>query len=124
MITGQVNSRNEAIIPIHLLNLTRQTRDTEAVLDTGFSGFLMLPMDIIAELQLPYMESRYFTLGDQRSVSFDLYAVSILWDGTMRRVLALAKSGGSPLVGMALLKGYTLFLDAVDGGEVRIELRR
>ena len=31
------------------------------------------------------------------------------------------ETGGDPLIGMALLEGYRLTIDAVDGGRVTIE---
>jgi hypothetical protein len=40
MITGVVNASREAIIRLVITGPSRQQRDTEAIIDTGFTGFL------------------------------------------------------------------------------------
>ena len=122
MIIGQVNARTEAIIPVTIKYSARQTRILDAVIDTGFSGYLSLPIASIAALQLMFSEARVFSLGDNTQVNFDLYEATLMWDGQERDVLVLA-SDAHPLVGMSLLKGFLITIDAIDGGEVRIEPR-
>lgn len=122
MIIGQVNPRNEAIIPVHVGAAGGQKLTLDARIDTSFSDYLSLPLATITALQLPYVETRTYSLGNNTRVDFDLYSATILWDGQERTILVLA-SEAHPLVGMALLKGFRLYIDAVDGGEVRIEAR-
>lgn len=122
MITGKVNSRLQAVIPIYIDTITGQVQTFAAIVDTGFSDALMLPLSDIRTLGLPLIETRPFSLGNDAKVDFDLYGAIIQWDGQERHVLVLA-SLSPTLVGMTLLKGYTLFIDAIDGGEVRIMLR-
>ena len=43
MIQGAVNAAYEAVIPLTVQGPAGQTQDIEAVIDTGFSGFLTLP---------------------------------------------------------------------------------
>lgn len=45
----------------------------------------------------------------------------VLWEGLERPVRVIA-SGDQPLIGMALLNGYRIMIDAVDGGGVTVEL--
>lgn len=99
-----------------------QTLALDAVIDTGFSGYLTLPIATISALQLSYSSSRVFALGDNSQVNLDLYEATILWDGVDKDILVLA-SEAHPLVGMSLLRGFHIFIDAIDGGEVRIEAR-
>jgi predicted aspartyl protease len=68
------------------------------------------------------MMTRFYELGDGNRVEFDIHRVKVLWDGQERDVEALV-TGGGVLVGMSLLHGYHLFVDVVDGGEVRIKAR-
>ena len=54
MIQGVVNAANEAIITIPLQGSEGRTREIEAVVDTGYSGFLTLPTGLVDELGLPF----------------------------------------------------------------------
>ncbi len=93
-----------------------------AMIDTGFSGYLTLPLITITTLHLNFVGPRFFSLGNRTRVSFDTYEASVRWDGGERDVVVLA-SETYALVGMSLLKGFRVTFDAVDGGEVRIERR-
>lgn len=97
-----------------------QSEETEAAIDTGFTGFLTLSPALVELLQLPYWEASEFTLGDGSSVRLDVYKGRVSWDGLVREVLILEAEGTS-LVGMSLLYGYRLTMDVVDGGPVTIE---
>ena len=44
--------------------LQRQTREIEAVIDTGYNGFLTLPTATVAELQLPFLGPSRATLAN------------------------------------------------------------
>lgn len=66
--------------------------------------------------------TRFYELGDGNPVEFDIHLLSVLWDGQEQHGEALVTNGGV-LLGMSLLRGYHLFIDVIDGGEVRIEAR-
>ena len=55
MITGVVNALLDATIRVRVSGPTGQELELEAVVDTGFSGFLTLPPGSIAELGLPWL---------------------------------------------------------------------
>lgn len=120
MIQGFVSSRREAMLSLVIGNTNKKRQVIDAVIDTGFNGFLTLPATIIATLELPWNASDIVTLGDGSETLFDLYAATVIWDGQYREV-DIAESETEPLVGMALLYGYRLQIDAVEGGIVRIE---
>jgi len=52
--------------------------------------------------------------------TFDIYAATVIWDGTPCNILAEAAST-APLVGMALLSGYDVCIQVRNGGRVLIE---
>jgi clan AA aspartic protease len=120
MIYGVVNLRREATLPLVIGNLTGQREVIDTVIDTGFDGFLSLPSEIIARLGLPWTISNLATLGDGSEVLFDFYTGTIIWDGQYRTI-DIAESETEPLLGMAMLYGYRLQIDNVEGGSVKIE---
>ena len=115
-----MNLRCEAMLSLVVGNAGGQRQVINTVIDTGFNGFLTLPSAVIAALDLPWNASDIVTLGDGSETLFDLYAVTIIWDGQYRKI-DVAESETEPLIGMALLYGYRLQVDAIEGGIVRIE---
>jgi predicted aspartyl protease len=69
---------------------------------------------------LPWSASDLVTLGDGSETLFDLYIANVIWDGQYREIY-IAESETEPLIGMALLYGYRLQVDNVEGGIVKIE---
>ncbi len=120
MIQGTVNARREAILPLVVGNASGQRQVIDTVIDTGFNGFLTLPSVLITSLRLSWNASDIVTLGDGSDALFDLYAATIIWDGEYREI-DVAESETEPLIGMALLYGYRLQIDAIEGGIVKIE---
>lgn len=94
--------------------------EIEAIVDTGFDGELQLPPELIRRLGYPYEGSALGTLADGSEGRFDYHSGKVLWHGTEREVIVIA-SDGDPLVGMALLGGSRLTVDAVPSGAVRVE---
>jgi len=120
MMQGVVNLRCEATLTVVVGNSNRKLEAFNTVIDTGFSGFLSLPSSIIASLSLPWTGSDIVTLGDGSETLFDLYTAIVIWDGQYREIY-IAESETEPLLGMALLYGYRLQVDTVEGGLVRVE---
>ena len=120
MIHGQVNPRTEAVIPVIIRDAVAGPLTLDAVIDTGFSGYLTLPVATIVALQIPFLSSRVFSLGNNTQANFDIYMAVVFWDGQDRDVKVLA-SDALLLIGMSLLKGFRMTIDVVVGGEVRIE---
>ena len=120
MIQGITNLRCEATLPLVVGNAVGKRKAVDTVIDTGFNGFLTLPSAVITVLDLPWNASDLVTLGDGSEALFDLYSATIIWDGQYREI-DIAESETEPLIGMALLYGYRLQIDAIEGGIVRIE---
>jgi hypothetical protein len=55
MIHGVVSRNREATISLVIVNENRQTKLITALIDTGYTGFLSLPSEIITELNLPWV---------------------------------------------------------------------
>ena len=112
MIEGTVNAHLEAVVTLPLLGPSGQAREVDAVVDTGFNGYLVLPPTLVADLGLP-------VVGDGEA-AFDVYGVTMLWDGQLRYVETGAV-GVNPLVGMAILENHDLSIHVREGGRVVIQ---
>ena len=119
MIEGVVNAAREAVVTLHLQEPEGRTRDIEAVVDTGYSGFLTLPTTLVAELGLPFAYMGQAFLANDAQVDFDVHYATVLCDGQPRDIEADA-TGSTPLVGMLLLDRHSLNIEVVDGGRVVI----
>ncbi len=58
------------------------------------------------------------TLGDGSEVVFEIYKASVIWDG-QEQIIDVADSDADPLVGMGLLYGIKLQIEAIEGGALQ-----
>ena len=94
MIAAVVNGGREAIIRLPVRGFDRRQHVVEAIIDTGFTGFLTLPTSLIDELRLPGIARMGALLASGREVLLDLYEVAIEWDGRWLTVLLVAAVWG------------------------------
>lgn len=120
MMFGLVNNNCEAIIKIAVGRIGSPKIAIDAVIDTGFTSYLSLPLSVITDLGLPWHYRDTGTLGDGSEVVFEIYKASVIWDG-QNQIIDVAASDTDPLVGMGLLFGFKLQIEAVEGGWVTIE---
>jgi clan AA aspartic protease len=119
MMQGRVNQRCEATLAIAVRN-NEKTQMIDTVIDTGFSGFLTLPSDMITSLGFSWEGRDVATLGDGTFCTFEVYIGLVIWDGQYREIY-INESETVPLIGMQLLRGYELRIQAIEGGLVTIE---
>ena len=120
MMQGIVDQNCEATIRLVLGNVDSQRQMIDAVIDTGFTGFLTLPSSVLADLNLRAYRREEGILGDGSTCVFDVYRGLVIWDGELRRI-DINESDTEPLVGMGLLYGYRMQLDVIEGGTVTIQ---
>lgn len=111
MMQGRVNFNCEATISLVVSN-GNKLKSIDALIDTGFTGFLSLPSAIIAELDLPWSYRERVTLGDGSETLFDMYDARVIWDGQYRDIEVNAAET-QPLLGMRMLRGYRLQVDPI-----------
>lgn len=109
MIHGIVTSDYEAVISLVVIGSMGQREPIEAVVDTGFDGWLSLPRSLINELELPWKHQASALLGDGSQCDFDVHGGTILWD-RKQRLVSIDASDTTPLVGMRLLEGWEMVL--------------
>ena len=92
------------------------------VIDTGFTGHLILPAGAVRSLSLPERGFVEVELADGEMATLGVYEARVLWHGRRHRVPVYEADGG-PLLGMSLLRGSTLTIEVIPGGEVLIAER-
>jgi len=121
MITGVVNAEFEPIIPLSIRRSDGQIFPQDAIVDTGFNGWLSLPPDLITQLNLRWKRRGRAMLGDGSECIFNIYEAVVIWDGTLLTI-PVDEADSEPLVGMSLMEGYQLTIQVSEGGQV--ELRK
>ena len=117
MMIGVVSANREAIIRLPLLDANGQSHEIGAVVDTGFNGSLTLPPVMIAPLGLTWRSRGSAILANGSVEECDIYSGVVVWDEQPRPVL-IETADTVPLVGMSLIWGYELLVQAINGGIV------
>ncbi|WP_197484929.1 clan AA aspartic protease [Phormidesmis priestleyi] len=98
---------------------SKQLKSVRAIIDTGFTGDLTLPRNIIDQLGFTLRGFQRVILGDGSLQYFEMFVGVVIWDGKMREVEINAAETNS-LIGMGLLEDYKLEMEGRPNGEVRI----
>jgi clan AA aspartic protease len=98
MIVGVVNSVREAIIPLSVRGPDGQI-EIDAVIDTGFNGYISLSRALISELGFPFRRRGRAVLADGSEIIFDVYEAIVICEEERRR-LEVDEADTDPLVGM------------------------
>lgn len=114
MIEGFVNDDLEPIIEVELIGYGGNTEKVFATIDTGFNGYLCLAENLIDSMDLTYINSDFFELGNCEIVENDVFAGRIIFDGIECEVLVILSTSHEVLIGTSLLKTKTLFIDFVN----------
>ena len=120
MIEGAVNAALEAVVILSLRGPSGQVQETDVVIDTGYDGFITLPSPLVQELGLPFRFRGRAVLANGSEETFDVYGVTVFWDGEPRSIEADAV-GTEPLAGMLLLDTHSLYVEVADGGRVVVQ---
>ena len=120
VIIGTVDARLNAIVNIALLGRNSRRQTVEVVIDTGFDGYLTLPYQVVARLEFPWVRSQTVILGDGNPQPCDVYDGEISWNNQLRSI-EIEAADTQPLIGMALMCGFDLHIEVVEGGTVALE---
>jgi clan AA aspartic protease len=118
MITGIVRDL-EPIIPLSVCDAAGKVYTQDAIIDTGFDGWLSLPLDLIQLLNLNWKRRGRAILGDGSECVFNVYEAVIIWDGDLLTI-PIDEADSEPLVGMSLMEGYQLTMQIFEGGIVEL----
>ena len=120
MIRGEVSGDQQALVTIEIIDAEGHPRPVEVILDTGFTGYLTLPSETIRQLGLAPVGRRTFEPANGELFEFEAHLAAVSWHEHLTDAMVL-RSDGDPLLGMTLLWGSRVTLDAVAQGEVSIE---
>jgi len=101
VITGVVNDGLEATIRL-TLHGSLARKDVDAIVDTGFDGYLTLPPALIAALGFAWRCRTGGILADGGERVFDIHEGTVIWDGRLRRIAIDAAATITPLAVMGL----------------------
>ncbi len=118
MITGIVRDF-EPILPFSVCGSDGKVYTQDAIVDTGFDGWLSLPPDLIAQLNLRWKRRGRAILGDGSACVFNVYEAIVVWDGDPLTI-PVDEADSDPLIGMSLMEGYRLMVQVFEGGLVEL----
>lgn len=119
MIVGIVRGR-EPLIRLTIRGLRGREQEIEAVVDSGYTGWLTLPPTLIAALSLRWQTFGRGVLADGSVSAFDVYHAKVVWDGRVRSII-VDEFDSTPLVGMAMMRGYEYKMQVRARGKVTIK---
>ena len=97
-----------------------ELRQSEVIIDTGFTGWIALPGTVIETLGLTKRAGVPATLATGEVRELDTYFARVFWLGALRPAI-VSETEDQHLLGMQLLRGNVITIQAWDGGDVIIE---
>ncbi len=119
MIHGTVYGR-EATIPLEFFGPLGNSAILTVAIDTGYTGVLLLPQNIIATLGLTLNGSRQVRLADGTVIALETFDVEVRWHDQVISVIA-SKIDSEPLLGMSMLSNNRLTMEVRNNGAVTVE---
>lgn len=120
MIAGRVRGEIDAVIPITVRSRLQSSLAIDAVVDTGFDGFLSLPPNSISSLALLQTAEVFVQLANGCEDKMRGFEAEVDWDET-RISIEVAEVDCEPLIGMRMMRGFRLTVDVLDNGTVTVE---
>lgn len=121
MIEGIIQEAGTPILELRIIGKGDTEIATGGILDTGFDGFLCLPIPLAVSLGLELINVTRTELADGTIVEDELVFAGLAeWDGAVIDVDILLTRSRDVLIGTAFLKGYQVQLD-YQANTVRIE---
>ena len=110
----------DLLVTVEIGRVQENFQPVEVVVDTGFSGELALPSELIQSLGLEYIDDVRVVMADRQARWVGAYDGSVSWHGEPIAVIVLDIES-EPLLGMGLLLGSRLTVSCRSNGPVVIE---
>ena len=105
--TGRVTATREGLLRLHL----SVGETVECLVDTGFTGSLVLPQALVTRLNLPLVGREVFEMVGGRQFIASIAFAEIEWLGETRTVRVIVSE--DTLLGTELLEGTRLMIDYI-----------
>jgi len=120
MIEGYISTTGTPVLEIKVEG-KREDITAEGILDTGFDGYLCLPISIAVSLGLELIKVVRTELANGTILEDELvFTGKVEWNGTLIEVDILLTKSEDILIGTSFLNGYSVNLD-YQTKKVRIE---
>ncbi len=86
MIAGQVDSILEPIVVLTISGESAGPLKVPFVVDTGYTGQILLPRNLIDGLRLHWLRDDRSMLADGSIIRHEVFSAWIVWDGEIREV--------------------------------------
>jgi len=103
MIEGHIDELHQALVSISVIGI-RDEVVLNAVVDTGFSGEVCLPVPVAIQLGLELWGSEEFELADGTCREELVFRGNVLFGGEEREVAIILTNANQALIGMELLQ--------------------
>ena len=119
MTNGFVTTTRKPLLRVTLLDTGERRHTIPFVLDTGFTGQLLLPERYIRRLGIRMDRSSTGRLASGEMTEIATGTATVIWRGRRRNVRVL-QLDSEPLLGMEFLWNHRITIDAVADGSVSI----
>ncbi len=119
MIFGTVNSSREPFVSLRFRG-PGGTVVVPVLIDTGYSGVITLPAKVISSLGLIGYLGGSVTMADGSVRQYGRFHAELEWGGRWRNVQVTEFGVTSAILGMEMLDGHELRVEATPGGVVEI----
>ena len=120
MIKGKVDARRQAWVQVEIRDEGGRVQSVDAVVDTGFTGYLILPYEMIGGMTLRQGPQTHVTLAAGVRGRLNTWRGYVLWHD-QPRLIQILEARGTPLLGMRMLEDSQLTIQARANGDVLIE---
>ena len=115
-MNGHIDEKQRALIAVRLAAPSGERfAQCWAWIETAFNGSLVLPQNIVDELQLPMESSAEAVLADGSKVAMETYGCQDEWFGRNYDTQVVTNEGEYALLGTILLTGRRLEIDYASG---------
>lgn len=113
MIVGFVNESDEPVIKVKLV-LSKGKRSVNAVIDTGFNGYISVPQKLIGDSDWDFLGTEEYELASGELMRERVFLGKIEMGAESLTVFVLSSNSSDTLIGTKLLKNRVLTINFAD----------